>query len=133
MFRDNKVPYPIEILTIGRYFGPSTDIWPTMTAKILKQNGHIVSRTTVHHLTDELLNSPTDKTSRVEFDKSIEAIMGDSVAPADFPIDVAYELNEFQEMDQLSTPTHELYKDENQAYVPSLDREDIKKNYLTNT
>ena len=52
--------------------------------------------------------------------------MGDSVAPADFPIDVAYELNAFQEMDQFSTPTHELYEDEQQAAVLSLDRENTK-------
>ena len=52
--------------------------------------------------------------------------MGDSVVPADLPIDVAYELNKFQEMDQFSTPTHELYKDEHQAAVPSLERGDIK-------
>ena len=56
----------------------------------------IVSRTTVHHLTDELLNSLTHKTSRFGFDKAIEAIMVDSVAPADLPIDVPYDLNEFQ-------------------------------------
>ena len=53
-----------------------------MTAKVLKDNRRIVSRTTIHHLTDELLNSPTHKASRVEFYKAIEAIMGDSVAPA---------------------------------------------------
>ena len=98
-----------------------------MTAKILKENGRIVSRTTIHHLTDELLNSPTHKASHIEFDKTIEAIMEDSVAPADFPIDVAYDLNEFQEMDQFSTPTHDLYEDEQQADIPSLDREDTKE------
>ena len=98
-----------------------------MTAKILKENGRIVSRTTVHHLADELLNSSTHKASRVEFDKAIKDIMGDSVTPADLPIDVAYDLNEFQEMYQSSTPTHEMYEDEQQADVPSLDREDIKE------
>ena len=110
MFRDNAITYPNYKLTLGRYLGPSTDIRLAMMAKILKDNGRIVSRTTVHHLTDKLLNSPTHKSSRVEFDKAIEAIMGDSVAPTDFPIDVAYDLNEFQEMDQFSTPTHDLYE-----------------------
>ena len=118
MFRDNKVPYPNGRLTLGRYFGPSTNIWPAMTAKILKENGHIVSRTTVHHLTDELLDSTTHKASRIEFDKATEAIMGDIVVPADFPINAAYDLNEFQEMDQFSIPIHELYEDEQQAAVP---------------
>ena len=53
--------------------------------------------------------------------------MGDSVAPADFPIDVAYDLHEFQKMNQFITSTHDLYEDEQQAAVPSLDREDIKE------
>ena len=43
--------------------------------------------------------------------------MGDSVEPAESPIDVAYEMNELQEMDHFSTPTHELYEDEQQAAV----------------
>ena len=81
----------------------------------------------VHHLTDELLNRPKHKASRVEFDEAIEAIMGDIVAPANFTIDVAYNLKEFQEMEKFSTPTHELYEDEQQAAVPSLDREDTKE------
>ena len=35
MFRDNEVSYPNEKLTLGRYLGPSTEIGPAMTAKIL--------------------------------------------------------------------------------------------------
>ena len=46
MFRNNKVPHPNDKLTLGRYLGPSTDIGTSMTAKILKDNGRIVSRTT---------------------------------------------------------------------------------------
>ena len=88
IFRDNKVPYPNDKLTLGRYLGPSTDIVSAMTAKILKENRRIVSRTTVRHLTGGILNSPTHKASRVEFDKAIEAIMGDIFAPSDLPIDV---------------------------------------------
>ena len=33
-------------------------------------------------------------------------------------------------MDQFSTPTHELYEDEQQAAVPSIDREDIKEDLV---
>ena len=35
-FRDTNVPYPEDKLVLGRYLGPSTDIGPAMTAKILK-------------------------------------------------------------------------------------------------
>ncbi len=38
-FRDTNVPYPEDKLVLGRHLGPSTDIGPAMTAKILKQNG----------------------------------------------------------------------------------------------
>ena len=81
-----------------------------MTEKILKEKGLIVYRTMVHHITDELINSPTHKASCVEFDKAIKVIMGDSVAPADFPINVAYDLHEFQKTNQFITSTHWLIK-----------------------
>ena len=51
-FRDTNVPYPDDKLVLGRYLGPSTDIGPAMTAKILKQNGQYVHRTTFRGLTE---------------------------------------------------------------------------------
>ena len=39
MFRDFAVTYPDDKLVLGRYLGPSIDVGPALTAKILKANG----------------------------------------------------------------------------------------------
>jgi hypothetical protein len=54
-FRDTTVPYPEDKLILGRYLGPSTDIGPAMTAKILKGNGQYQHRSTPRGLTEEEL------------------------------------------------------------------------------
>ena len=46
-FRDANVPYPEDKLVLGQHLGPSADIGPAMTAKILKRNGQTVHRTTL--------------------------------------------------------------------------------------
>ncbi len=53
MFRDtvNTITFPDDKLTLGRYLGPATDVGSALTAKILKQNGQYICRSTLHHLT----------------------------------------------------------------------------------
>ena len=41
-FRDQQVAFPHDNFVLGRYLGPSFDIGPAMTAKILKKNGEYV-------------------------------------------------------------------------------------------
>ncbi len=58
MFHDtvNTIAFPDKRLTLGRYLGPAIDIGLALTAKILKQNGQYVCRSTLRHLTpDETL------------------------------------------------------------------------------
>ena len=45
-FRDTSVQFPEDKAVLGRYLGPSIDIGPAMTAKILKANGEVVYRST---------------------------------------------------------------------------------------
>jgi hypothetical protein len=52
MFRDTSVSFPGDKLVLGRYLGPSIDVGPAMTAKILKANGVIVHRSSYWSLTD---------------------------------------------------------------------------------
>ena len=47
MFRDTSVPFPEDKMILGRDLGPTIDIGPAMTRKILKDNGRVVYRTTV--------------------------------------------------------------------------------------
>jgi hypothetical protein len=55
MFRDtvNTIAFPDKRLTLGRYLGPAINIGMALTAKILKQNGQYVCRSTLRHLTPE--------------------------------------------------------------------------------
>ena len=57
-FRDQQVSFPHDNFVLGRYLGPSFDIGPAMTAKILKKNGEYVHRSTYRSLTDDELNDP---------------------------------------------------------------------------
>ena len=49
-FRDTQVAYPEDNFVLGRYFYPSFDVGPAMTAKILKQNGEYIHSFTLRHL-----------------------------------------------------------------------------------
>ncbi len=52
MFRNtvNTIAFPDKRLTLGRYLGPAINIGSALTAKILKQNGQYVCRSTLRHL-----------------------------------------------------------------------------------
>ena len=67
-FRDTNVPYPEDKLVLGRYLGPSTDIGPAMTAKILKRNGQTVHRTTLRALTEDEDQDQAELAARKSFD-----------------------------------------------------------------
>ena len=57
MFHDETAPFPDDVLKLGHYLGPSIDISPAMTAKILTENGQVLHRSTCRWLTpDELLD-----------------------------------------------------------------------------
>jgi len=85
MFRDNIPTYPDFKLTLGRYLGPALDTGSALTAKILKSNGQFVCRSTLRHLTDEELQSPSHLKMRQDFDSSITTYLGPAATAADFP------------------------------------------------
>ena len=41
-----NAPFPDDILELGHYHGPSIDVGPAMTAKILTQNGQVLHQST---------------------------------------------------------------------------------------
>jgi hypothetical protein len=71
-FRDTTVSYPEDKLTLGQYLGPSTEIGPAMTAKILKGNGQYQHRTTLRGLTEDESRNPDEIKAQQEFDAEIE-------------------------------------------------------------
>ena len=57
MVQDETAPFPDDVLKLGHYDGPSIDIGPAMTAKILTENGQVLHWSTYRPLTsDELLH-----------------------------------------------------------------------------
>jgi hypothetical protein len=92
-FRDTAVPYPEDKLVLGRYLGPSTDIGPAMTAKILKANGQYVHRTTLRGLTDEEVRDEDEAKARKAFNEEVETRLGPSAKPEDFDDHPDIELN----------------------------------------
>ena len=54
-YRDQQVAFPNDNFVLGRYLGPSTDIGPAMTCKLLNNKGNYIHRSTLRALTaDEL-------------------------------------------------------------------------------
>jgi hypothetical protein len=115
-FRDTVVAYPDNKLVLGRYLGPSVDIGPAMTAKILKETGHVANRSTFRALTQDEWDDPKEKEARAAFDVKIAAMFGDQASPSDFGVE--FDLGESQ-----------LYQDELQGDKGTPDREDVPDDY----
>ena len=81
------VPYPEDKLVLGRYLGPSTDIGPAMTAKILKSNLQYVHQRTLRGLTDEEVRDDGDIKLRKIFDEEIDRRLGRKAKKEDFEKD----------------------------------------------
>eukprot|EP00804_Cyclotella_cryptica_P003089 CCRYP_006074-RA/>CCRYP_006074-RA protein AED:0.29 eAED:0.04 QI:0/0/0/0.75/0.33/0.5/4/0/1079 len=83
-FRDSAVQFPEDSLVLGRYLGPSIDVGPALTAKILKQNGEVVHRSTYRGLTPEEIVNPVDQAAMKSFNESIEVKLGPKASIDDF-------------------------------------------------
>ena len=53
MFCDKTAPLPDIMLKLGHYLGPSIDVGPAMTTKILMENGQVLHRSTYQSLTPD--------------------------------------------------------------------------------
>jgi hypothetical protein len=67
-FRDTATKFPLSKIQLGRDLGDAIDIGPTMTRKILKQNGMVMCISSVISLTQDELQSPTEQKEHQEFD-----------------------------------------------------------------
>ena len=100
-------------MILGRYLGPSFDVGPAMTAKILKANGQVMNRTSLRALTEEELVSEEEIKLREAFDKEIEAKLGERILKSELP-------------EEYDTPSYEAYGDDDDPDVDySPDREDV--------
>lgn len=115
MFRDQGVAFPGDPRTLGKYLGPSIDVGPAMTAKILKENGQVVDRSTLRRLTPAELIDADHCRRRDEFLEKIKSKLGPPAELADLGPD---KLNLVQEPD-----THEPWEDEDGPSFPELEEE----------
>ena len=63
-YRDERVAYPNNNFVLARYLGPSFDIGPAMTAKILTKNGTYIHRSTIRALTYDEKSCPLETEER---------------------------------------------------------------------
>ena len=107
MFYDTSIPYPNDKATLGRWLGPSMDVGPAMTSKILKSNGEWVHRSTYAPLTEAQKASPVMQAQQKAFDDAIEARLG---APFNMP--VADPDRDPDNIPSHETPMFDLYEDD---------------------
>ena len=86
MFRDEVAPYPEPKLVLGRYLGPSVDVGPAMSARIIKANGQVVDRSTFRHLTADELQDEVHKATRDDFTKLLHEKLGSAATFADLTL-----------------------------------------------
>ncbi len=75
-FCSTTVSFPKDPLVLGKYLGPSIDIGPTMTAKILTPMGKVVHHITYRLLTPEELVDPVKQDHMKTFLRTTEEWWG---------------------------------------------------------
>ena len=122
-YRDTIVAYPEDKLVLGRYLGPSIDIGPAMTAKILKDTGFVTNRSTFRALTQDEWDDPAEKEARQAFDRKIAETFGDQSKPDDFGEDLdlgeaqLYEDDDVQEQNKGTPDRDDLPDDYYDQYL----------------
>ena len=104
--------FPGDKLVLGKYCGPSIDVGPVHTAKILRNNGKQVHRSTYRALTPDELMNPDEIKARDEFETTIGEKLGPAASAKDFENDP-----------EIVTPTLDWYEDdgEHQTHMPEVD------------
>ena len=101
-------------MVLGRYLGPSIDVGPAMSAKILKANGAVVHRSTYRPLTLEEQSLPDEIKEREAFDQAILAKLGPKMDPSD-PV-----------LEDAETPHYDLYSDDSgESHSHATEAEDV--------
>ena len=84
MFYDTAAVYPDAKPTLGRWLGPSLDVGPAMSAKILKANEHkpsVVHRHSYRPLTQAEQHDPAVHKLKQDFDDQMKRCLGKAIDP----------------------------------------------------
>ena len=84
MVLDNVTSYPEDRRTLGRYIGPTIDVWSSLCYKILKADRNISCRTTVSSLTLKELVDPSHIKQHDGFNTHISHRLGAASTKIDF-------------------------------------------------
>jgi hypothetical protein len=117
--------FPVSKIQLGRDLGAAIDICPAVTRKILKKNGSVMYRSSVRPLTQDEIQSPSEKEEHKEFDFAVEKKFGPSMDIDDLKDDPDYT--------DFVTPTYECYEDDEVSSfkIPVID--DIKEEHDVDT
>ena len=104
--------FPGDKLLLGRYYGPSIDVRPALTAGILIINGQQVHRYTYRALATYELVKPDETKARDDFDTATGEKLGPA-APA----------KDFESEPEIVTPALDWYEDdeEHKNYMTEVD------------
>jgi hypothetical protein len=124
-FRDTAAKLPVSKIQLGRDLGSAIDIGPAMTRNILKQNGIVMYRSSVRTLTQDEIQSPTEKKEREEFYIDVEKKFGPAMNKDYFKEDPDYA--------DFFTPTYDCYEDDEVSPSKMPDIDDIKEGHDADT
>ena len=121
-YYESATRFPEDKMSLGKYLGPSIDIGPAMTAKILKRNGNTTHVSTYRALTDEEIASDLEAEDRLSFTESIGKKLGPEASMKGLK----------EEIGDVSTPAFEPYEDRSTpAYsVPDRDEHQAFDQYI---
>jgi hypothetical protein len=107
--------FHVSKIQLKRDLGAAIDIFPAMTRKILNQNGSVMYRSSVRPLTQDEIQSPTERKDSDKFDIAIEEKFGPAMSKDDFQDDLDYK--------DFFTPTYDCYEyDEvSPSKIPDID------------
>jgi hypothetical protein len=105
----------VSKIQLGRDLGAAIDIGPAMMRTILKQNGSVMYRSSVIPLTQDEIQSPTERQERGQFDIAIEEKFGPAMNKDDFQNDSDYA--------DFVTQTYDCYEDDEVSHskMPYID------------
>jgi hypothetical protein len=73
---DSQASYPEPRERLGRWLGPSLDIGPAMTSKIMKENGQLLHLSSFRPLTDDEVQDREEQKLRDRFDSKLRKKLG---------------------------------------------------------
>jgi hypothetical protein len=116
LYHDSAISFPEDKLVLGRWLGPSIDIGPAMTGKILKENGNTRHVSTYRPLTKDEYHDPVKIEQMKQYTIQIHEALGPAAEESDFE----------DEFEEFVTPINKPYKDKDTKPFEVQDRDEYQ-------